>query len=73
MLFLCPNNNKMTVGQQIEAKRKELNISQAQLAEKCNLTQATVSYIENDKRLEDNALSKISEALGLTIKLEPKK
>ena len=39
----------MTVGQRIAQKRKELGLSQEELAKRCGVSRQTVNAIENNK------------------------
>ena len=58
----------------IENRRKMLCMSQAELAEKSGVSQATISFIESGKRIPGlmNFVSIISE-LDLVLKLEDQK
>ena len=59
------------LGKQIVNKRKQLNISQADLAEMSGVSQRTLSAIENeDANPSIDVLSKVLEPLGLVINLQ---
>ena len=61
----------MTMGKQIEERRKSLGISQADLAEMSGVSQRTVSAIENDSANPSiEVLSRILSSLGLVISLQ---
>ena len=56
-----------TIGAKIFEVRTRINISQAELARKINLTPAAVSLIENNERKPSlDVLSKIAEVLGVS-------
>ena len=59
------------LGKQIDNKRKQLNISQADLAEMSGVSLRTVNAIENgDANPSVDVLSKVLEPLGLVITLQ---
>jgi transcriptional regulator with XRE-family HTH domain len=52
----------------VEWRRKELNLTQAQLAEKAGVTQGAISMIERGERVPSlDVLVKIADALGCKI------
>lgn len=59
------------LGKEIASKRKQLNISQADLAEMAGVSLRTLSAIENgDANPSIDVLSKVLEPLGLVITLQ---
>ena len=59
------------LGKQIVSRRKQLNISQADLAEMSGVSLRTVNAIENgDANPSVEVLSKVLEPLGLVISLQ---
>lgn len=59
------------LGKQIASRRKQLNISQADLAEMAGVSLRTLSAIENgDANPSVDVLSKVLEPLGLVITLQ---
>lgn len=59
------------LGKQIASRRKQLNISQADLAEMSGVSLRTLSAIENgDANPSVDVLSKVLEPLGLVITLQ---
>ena len=59
---------KQTLGTMISSLRKEKSMTQAQLAEKMNITDKAVSKWERDLSCPDiNSLDKLSEILGVTV------
>lgn len=57
----------MTIAQAIREKRKELDLTQAQLAERSGVTQGHLSQIEKgDRRPSLTTLLKLRDALELT-------
>lgn len=59
------------LGKQIASRRKQLNISQADLAEMTGVSLRTLSAIENgDANPSIDVLSKVLEPLGLVITLQ---
>ncbi len=59
------------LGKQIASRRKQLNISQADLAEMSGVSLRTLSAIENgDANPSIDVLSKVLEPLGLVITLQ---
>ena len=61
----------INLGKQIVNKRKQLNISQADLAEMSGVSLRTVNAIENgDANPSIEVLSKVLEPLGLVITLQ---
>lgn len=62
------NNNKETMGQIIAAKRKELGMTQLELADKMGVTDKAVSKWERDLSYPDvNSLPKLAEVFGMTV------
>jgi transcriptional regulator with XRE-family HTH domain len=64
-------NNAQTLGTLLKSRRKELGITQMDLAKLCNLSHTGIGRIEstqNDVRLE--TLLKLSKVLGLTLCVE---
>lgn len=60
--------NRLQLGERIRAKRKALNMTQQELAEKLNITNKAVSKWETDEAYPDiSLLPKLSEILGVTI------
>ena len=61
----------INLGKQIANKRKQLNISQADLAEMSGVSLRTVNAIENGEANPSvDVLSKVLEPLGLVITLQ---
>lgn len=61
-------NNKETMGQIIAAKRKELGMTQMELAERMGVTDKAVSKWERDLSYPDvNSLPKLAEIFGMTV------
>lgn len=59
------------LGKQIASRRKQLNISQADLADMSGVSLRTLSVIENgDANPSIDVLSKVLEPLGLVITLQ---
>lgn len=59
------------LGKQIASRRKQLNISQADLADMSGVSLRTLSAIENgDANPSVDVLSKVLEPLGLVINLQ---
>lgn len=59
------------LGKQIASRRKQLNISQADLAEMSGVSLRTLSAIENgDANPSIDVLSRVLEPLGLVITLQ---
>ncbi len=59
------------LGKEIASRRKQLNISQADLAEMSGVSLRTLSAIENgDANPSVDVLSKVLEPLGLVITLQ---
>lgn len=60
--------NQIAIGNFIEKKRKELNLTQAQLAEKLCVSNKTVSKWENGKCMPDyGIIQPLCEELGVTV------
>lgn len=60
----------MNVGERIRERRKELNLTQQDVAEKAKLTYQSVLNAENGKSCTLETLKKICQALELTIELK---
>ena len=62
------------IGTTIKQKRKELGLTQAELAKRANLSRTTLSKVENGYfgNISVATLENILSTLGLTIKLEAK-
>jgi transcriptional regulator with XRE-family HTH domain len=60
----------MNVGERIRERRKELNLTQQEVAEKAKLTYQSVLNAENGKSCTLETLKKICQALELTIELK---
>lgn len=64
----------MQIVNEIIQKRKNLKISQMELAKRCNIPQSTIGRIETGKVTPDlRTLEKISKEIGMEMKLVPKK
>jgi len=61
-----------SIGEQIAAHRKKLNLSQAELARKADISRATLDALENGRagELGFSRLTKLLAALGLELKLQ---
>ncbi|SPF36640.1 conserved hypothetical protein [Candidatus Sulfotelmatobacter kueseliae] len=61
-----------SIGDRIAAKRKELALSQAELAQKASLSRATLDALENGRTGEMgfSKITKILSALGMELKLQ---
>ncbi len=58
----------MNFGKRIRERRKELNLTQEQLARALGLTPQHISVIEQDKRAPSlSSLAKLAEELGVTV------
>lgn len=57
----------MTIGEIIKKRRKELGLSQSQVAEASKLTYQSVLSVEKDKTCTLNSLRRICKAVGLKI------
>ncbi len=56
----------MNIGSTIRMLRKQKNLSQVEFAKKCDLTQATLSPIENGtSRPKDKSMERICKVLGV--------
>lgn len=53
----------------VKEKRKELNLSQQEVASRCDLTYQTVINVEMGRQVTMTTLKKICEVLGLSIEL----
>lgn len=56
----------MNLGKAIKEIRKEKGLSQVELAQSSNITQAALSQIENGKRPGTETIKKICEALNIS-------
>ena len=71
ILHIQDKKNMINLGKQIANKRKQLNISQADLAEMSGVSLRTVNAIENGEANPSvDVLSKVLEPLGLVITLQ---
>jgi len=61
----------MTIGKQVEIKRKELKLTQMQLATKAGISLDTLSRIENNRSTNPTmfVINALQKALGITIEL----
>jgi len=61
-----------SMGKQIATHRKKLNLSQAELARKADISRATLDALENGRagELGFSKLTKLLAALGLELKLQ---
>jgi transcriptional regulator with XRE-family HTH domain len=61
-----------SIGTQIAAKRKQLGLSQAELAKKAGISRATLDALENGRsgELGFSKLARILSALGMGLKLQ---
>jgi transcriptional regulator with XRE-family HTH domain len=61
-----------SIGDRIAAKRKELALSQAELAQKASVSRATLDALENGRtgELGFSKITKILSALGMELKLQ---
>jgi transcriptional regulator with XRE-family HTH domain len=59
---------RLTLGDKVRVKREESHLTQAELAKRAGLTQATISRIERKevKQLKSDAIRKLAQALGVT-------
>lgn len=55
-----------SVGLRVKARRKELNMSQKELAEKAQITQPTISALERGESQTSGSLAKIAAALNVS-------
>ena len=60
------NSTRKRIGRRIADLRKEQNLTQAQLADRCGLQQAHIARVELGKYSVDT-LAQIAKALGMTI------
>lgn len=60
----------MNIGERIREKRKELGLTQQEVANKVGLTYQSILNAENGKSCTLETLKKICNALGLTIELK---
>lgn len=56
----------MNIGKAIKELRKQQGLSQAELAQSSNITQAALSHIENGKRPGTNTIINIANALNVS-------
>ena len=62
------NFNMISIGERIKNRRKELNLSQIDIYEKCELTSGALSKIENGKTIPSILVFyKLSQALDCDI------
>lgn len=63
---------KKILGEQIRARRKDLNMTQADLSETVRIDRANISKIEGGRyNISVDIIGRIAEALKCEIKLEP--
>lgn len=58
---------KLTIGERIAFRRRQLNISQAELGKRCGLSDSVICRIEGGKNKRDERIEAIVEALGLSM------
>ena len=62
------NSERLRIGQRIAKLRKEQNLTQTQLAERCGLQQAHIARIETGRySVGLDTLAQIATALGVTV------
>ena len=62
------NSERLRIGQRIAELRKEQNLTQTQLAERCGLQQAHIARIETGRySVGLDTLAQIADAMGMTI------
>lgn len=62
------NSERLRIGQRIAELRKEQNLTQTQLAERCGLQQAHIARIEAGRySVGLDTLTQIADALGMAI------
>ena len=62
----------MTIGQRIAQKRKELGLSQAQLAELTGIGQSNIARLESKKAVPNlNTVLKVAKALNCQLTILP--
>lgn len=66
-----PDVNIRNIGNQLRIARKERGWSQTDLAEQAGISRPTVARAEAGEDISTANLSKIAEALELTVELEP--
>ena len=54
-----------SLGERLRSKRREMGMTQEQLAERADTTQAVIQKIENGKSLRPRKIDKIAAALGV--------
>ena len=59
----------MTIGERIKERRKEVGLTQSEVARKCNLSYQSVLNAEQDKSCTLETLTKICNALDLKIEI----
>lgn len=66
--FLMSGGTENTVGKRIRQKRKELGLSQEELAERMNVTAALISNYENDKvDIKTSVMRELAGILGTSV------
>jgi len=65
------DSNAYYYGELLKERRKQLKLSQADLAKQIGKTRPYISQIENGRDLQLSNLVTIANALGMSIKLEP--
>jgi transcriptional regulator with XRE-family HTH domain len=60
---------KMALGEKVRVKREEMKLTQAELAKKSGITQATISRIESGEvtQLRSDKLKGLAQTLGVTV------
>ena len=59
------------LGEQLKARRKQLGITQKELAEFCNLSHTGIGHIERgQKDVKFGTLIKLSQFLGFTLRID---
>lgn len=64
MEIKAPNK---TLGERVRKARKDLNLTQAQLGKKIDLSQGAISGLENGRNASSRELHSIAKALGKTV------
>ena len=63
-------NDRLRIGYRLRELREAQRLTSTQLAEKCGLTQSTISKVENGKwSVSLDILSKIAGALGCSVEI----
>ncbi len=59
------NSGAESLGERLRARRREVGLTQEQLAERADTTQAVIQKIENGKSLRPRKIDRIAGALGV--------